>query len=222
MSDIRIPICCSGFCDPDPRAERKRSMTVDPARSAAAMSNSRLALAMFHSFRAATRLLARSASTVTKPYPFSNVAILPPQPNTPITPPLLKGKGIMAHIHKTLPTPEKQALISTLFSRRHPDRLLPGSVLTVTLGHAPTSFSGVLLAIRRRGPDTSFVLRNVVQRTGVEMQFFVNSPHLKEIKVVQRAGGGGGKEGRRMRRAKLFYLRDSPDKMSEISAGVRG
>jgi len=177
---------------------------------------------MFRSFRAAAKSLTRSASTATSPYPFSNVAILPPKPETPVAPSLRQGKGIMAHIHKTLPTPEKQALISTLFSRRHPDRLLPGSVLTVTLGHAPTSFSGVLLSIRRRGPDTSFVLRNVVQRTGVEMQFFVNSPHLKEIKVVQRAGGGGGKEGRRMRRAKLFYLRDSPDKMSEISAGVRG
>ena len=177
---------------------------------------------MFRSLRAAPKLLTRSASTTTKPYPFSNVAILPPEPNTPPSPSLRKGKGIMEHIHKTLPTPEKQAIISTLFSRRHPNRILPGSVLAVTLAHAPTSFSGVLLGIRRRGPDTSFVLRNIVQRTGVEMQFFVNSPHLKEIKVIQRAGGGGGKEGRRMRRAKLFYLRDSPDKMSEISAGVKG
>jgi len=177
---------------------------------------------MFRSLHAVTKSLTRSASTATNPYPFSNVAILPPNPKTPATPSLRKGKGIMEYIHKTLPSPEKQALISTLFSRRHPNRLLPGSVLAVTLAHAPTSFSGVLLSIRRRGPDTSFVLRNVVQRTGVEMQFFVNSPHLKGIKVVQRAGGGGGKEGRRMRRAKLFYLRDSPDKMSEISAGVRG
>jgi len=179
-------------------------------------------LVMFRSLRVATKSLTRSVSTATNPYPFSNVAILQSEPTTPVAPTLRKGKGIMAHINKTLPTPEKQALISTLFSRRHPHRLLPGSVLTVTLAHAPTSFSGVLLSIRRRGPDTSFLLRNVVQRTGVEMQFFVNSPHLKEIKVIQRAGGGGGKEGRRMRRAKLFYLRDSPDKMSEISAGVRG
>lgn len=76
------------------------------------------------------------------------------------------------------------------------------------------------MSVRRRGPDTSFVLRNIVQRTGVEMQFFVNSPHLKDIKVVQRARVG--KDVKRTRRAKLFYLRDSPEKMSEISAGVRG
>ncbi|KIO13019.1 hypothetical protein M404DRAFT_993983 [Pisolithus tinctorius Marx 270] len=77
------------------------------------------------------------------------------------------------------------------------------------------------MSVRRRGPDTSFVLRNVVQRTGVEMQFFVNSPHLKDIRVIQRAGGGPGKGGRRQRRAKLFFLRDSPSKMSAISAGLK-
>lgn len=202
----------------EPRAERKQLIVSSPRHHIQLVS----CISMFRSLRAATKLLTRSASTTTNPYPFSNVAIFPPEPKTPVPPSLLKGKGIMEHIYKTLPSPEKQALITTLFSRRHPNRLLPGSVLAVTLAHAPTSFSGVLLSIRRRGPDTSFVLRNVVQRTGVEMQFFVNSPHLKEIKVIQRAGGGGGKEGRRMRRAKLFYLRDSPDKMSEISAGVRG
>jgi len=128
----------------------------------------------------------------------------------------------MPYLLKTLPSPQKQNLLSTLFSRRHPLRLLPGSVLTVTMTHAPTTFSGVLLSVRRRGPDTSFLLRNVIQRTGVEMQFFVNSPHLQDITVVQRAGGSGGKEGRRARRAKLFYLRDSPEKMSMISAGIKG
>ncbi|TFY72504.1 hypothetical protein EVG20_g501 [Dentipellis fragilis] len=132
---------------------------------------------------------------------------------------LRQGKGLMAYLQQTLPTPEKQLLIQTLFSRRHPDRLIPGSILTVTLGHAPTTFSGVLLSVRRRGPDTSFVLRNVVQRTGVEMQFFVNSPHVKDIKIVQRAGQGN--KSKRVRQAKLFYLRDSPDKMSALSAGAR-
>jgi len=54
------------------------------------------------------------------------------------------------------------------------------------------------------------------------MQFFVGSPHVKEIKVVHRAGGKGPNSGKRMRRAKLFYLRDSPEKMSAISAGMKG
>jgi len=164
---------------------------------------------------------ARLISTAATPYPFSSTAIILPKPDAVPPKGLLEGKGLMPYLRKTLPSPQKQQLISTLFSSRHSDRLLPGSVLTVTSVHAPTTFSGVLLSIRRRGPDTSFVLRNVIQRTGVEMQFFVNSPHLQDITVVQRAGGGGGKEGRRAKRAKLFYLRDSPEKMSIISAGMK-
>ena len=130
----------------------------------------------------------------------------------------------MAYLKQTLPSTEKQIIISTLFSRKHPECIRPGSVLTVNLTHAPTTFSGVLISVRRRGPDTSFVLRNVVQRTGVEMQFFVNSPHVKEIIVVSRAGGkaaDGKKKRKGLRKAKLFYLRDSPERMTTISAGVR-
>jgi large subunit ribosomal protein L19 len=129
----------------------------------------------------------------------------------------------MAYLQQTLPSTEKQTIIGTLFSRNHPDRVRPGSVLTVSLTHAPTSFSGVLISVRRRGPDTSFVLRNVVQRTGVEMQFFVNSPHVKEIAVVSRAGSAvdGKKKRKGLRKAKLFYLRDYPERMTSVSAGVR-
>ncbi|KAG2339910.1 hypothetical protein BDR05DRAFT_1003034 [Suillus weaverae] len=175
---------------------------------------------------AALRILTfiRHLSSNTAVYPFSKAVILPPPP--PAIPAsqveaLRQGKGIMAYLQKSLPHPAKQIWLATWFARRHPDRLLPGSVLSVSLEHAPTTFSGVLLSIRRRGPDTSFTLRNVIQRTGVEMQFFVNSPHVKDIKILQRAGGGGGKEGRRQRRAKLFFLRDTPEKMTAISAGVK-
>jgi large subunit ribosomal protein L19 len=129
----------------------------------------------------------------------------------------------MAYLQRTLPSTEKQTIIATLFSKSHPDRVRPGSVLTVSLTHAPTSFSGVLISVRRRGPETSFVLRNVVQRTGVEMQFFVNSPHVKEITVVSRAGSviDGKKKRKGLRKAKLFYLRDYPERMTSVSAGVR-
>lgn len=171
-------------------------------------------------FSNVARWATRRMSTAASSYPFSKTVTLS-EPVVPITDGLKKGKGLMEHVRKTLISPEKKRMVEVLFSRRHKDRLLPGSVLTVFLQQPPFSFSGVLIAMRRRGPDTSFVLRNVVQKTGVEMQFFVNSPDVKRIEVIQHAGGGGGREGRRMRRAKLFYLRDQPEKMTSISAGVR-
>jgi large subunit ribosomal protein L19 len=161
---------------------------------------------------------ARLFSTTRLSYPFSSRVITPDPPFESPPEPLCKGKGLMEHLHKTLPTPDKQQLLATLFSHKHPDRIRPGSVLRVTMEHAPTSFAGVMLAVRRRGIDTSFVLRNVVDGTGVEMQFFVNSPHLKDIQVLRDHTGKRG--GRSVRRAKLYYLRDSPVKMTAFASGV--
>ncbi|KAF9263635.1 hypothetical protein L218DRAFT_959165 [Marasmius fiardii PR-910] len=158
--------------------------------------------------------MATAATTSPKPYPFSKTALIHPDPH--VAPPaLLRGKGLMPFLSKNLPTPGKQAMLQDLFSRHSPNCLHSGSVVSVTLEHAPFLFTGVILSIRRRGPDTSFVLRNVIQRTGVEMQIFVNSPHVKSIKLLQKPQKG------RMRRAKLFYLRDSPDKMSELASGKK-
>lgn len=163
-----------------------------------------------------------SAASTSPPlrYKYAVNIALPPAPKEPVTEALLRGRGLMAHINKSLPTPNARQLIETLFSRRHPDRLQPGSVITVHLTQQPTLFSGVLISVRHKGPATSFTLRNVVNRIGTELTFFVGSPHLKKIDIIQRAGSGGGKIGRRMRRNKLYYLRDSPEKMSAISAGI--
>ncbi|TFK56059.1 hypothetical protein OE88DRAFT_1652646 [Heliocybe sulcata] len=175
--------------------------------------------------RALARSMSTAASTTAAAYPFSKNVIIRPATAIPQSIPLeslQKGKGLMPFLQTALPPPEKRQWMETLFSKRHPDRLLPGTVVTVITAHAPNTFSGVVLSIRRRGPDTSFVVRNIVQRTGVEMQFFANSPHLKEIKILKKSGGGGGRAGRRARRAKLFYLRHSPLKMTAIAGGVKG
>lgn len=168
------------------------------------------------------------ASSLAPVYPFSstvNVIDQPPVTSTSL-PGLLKGKSLMSHLSKSLVPEHKRHLVDVMFSRRHPERVAPGSVLTVHLTHAPFVFSGVLIAIRRRGHDTSFTLRNVVQRVGVEMACFVGSPGLERVEVLKRIGAKVGKdgqrEGKRSKRAKLFYLRHSPDKMTAISAGVRG
>jgi large subunit ribosomal protein L19 len=170
------------------------------------------------------RVLVRGLATAARPYPFSAMVSTPPPAPPPVVAHperILHGKGLMAHLHKTLPSPSARTLMDTLFSKSHRDRIMPGSVLSLSLAHAPNNFSGVLISVRHKGPDTSFTLRNVVQRTGVEMRFSVGSPAIKEVKIVQRAGTGGGKSGRRMRRAKLYYLRDQPTKMNAISAGVK-
>lgn len=164
--------------------------------------------------RASARLMSTSAQSSVKastaPYPFSKTALTPP-PMLGVSPALRKGKGLMQHIQQNLFTPEKQDMMKKLFSRKSPTQLRIGSIVSVVSGHAPTVFNGVLIAIRRRGPDSSIRVRNVLNRTGIEVQFFVNSPGIKEINMVRPPPKG------RMRRAKLFYLRDSSDKMSLLA-----
>nr|YP_007947861.1 ribosomal protein L19 [Neoporphyra haitanensis]AGG37110.1 ribosomal protein L19 [Neoporphyra haitanensis] len=59
---------------------------------------------------------------------------------------------------------------------------------------------GVILARRRKNSlNTSLTLRCSFQGIGVERVFFLNSPRITFIKVIRRA---------KVRRAKLYYLRD--------------
>ncbi|KAF9008699.1 translation protein SH3-like domain-containing protein [Cyathus striatus] len=165
-----------------------------------------------NTFFHARRFLSTKVSLPSAPviYPFSKTALTPSPTYTSPPAALQEGKGLMEFIQKTLLSPEKQAMLDKLFSRRSPNRITPGSVVTVVSEQAPTVFTGIVLSIRRRGIDTSFLLRNIINRTGVEMQYFPSSPHIKEIRVVRRPA-------KRMRRAKLFYLRDSPQKMSMLA-----
>ncbi|RMG38361.1 MAG: 50S ribosomal protein L19 [Planctomycetota bacterium] len=60
-------------------------------------------------------------------------------------------------------------------------------------------FSGVVIARRGGGVRETFTVRRIVQGEGVERTFPVHSPKVAKV-VVKRHG--------RVRRAKLFYLRD--------------
>lgn len=171
-----------------------------------------------------------------RPYPFSSTAHVVPATAEPLahrTDSLLRTlNGHLTSQHAN------SGQYLDLFSRRSKERLLPGSVLTVTSYATPptpenpnpatTVFSGVLIASRRRhqGRDTSIRLRNLVGRTGVEVSFKVFSPLVKDIKVVQRAETSGpavvGKDGvelprrkpalRAARRAKMYFVRDQPNR----------
>ena len=69
-------------------------------------------------------------------------------------------------------------------------------------------FQGVV--IRRRGrmqPAATFTVRKISYTVGVERTFLIHSPRIDKIEVVIRGV---------VRRAKLFYLRDTVGKASKI------
>ena len=68
-------------------------------------------------------------------------------------------------------------------------------------------FSGVIIARSRTGTSESFTVRRIVQGEGVERNFPVNSPKISHIEVKRHA---------RVRRAKLFYLRERTGKATRL------
>lgn len=82
------------------------------------------------------------------------------------------------------------------------------------------------MGIRRRGVDSSFVLRNIINKVGVESSFKIYSPMIKEIKVVKRAETVVGSEKRSgglkdLRRAKVGYLREKAGLMERIAGALK-
>ena len=68
-------------------------------------------------------------------------------------------------------------------------------------------FEGVVIAIKHGGMDKTFKVRKNSWGVGVERTFFINSPKVDRIEVVRRG---------RVRRAKLYYLRDRAGKAARI------
>jgi large subunit ribosomal protein L19 len=69
------------------------------------------------------------------------------------------------------------------------------------------AFEGVCISRRGSGVSESFTVRKISNGVGVERIFPVHSPMLAEISVVRRG---------RVRRAKLYYLRNLVGKATRI------
>jgi large subunit ribosomal protein L19 len=69
------------------------------------------------------------------------------------------------------------------------------------------AFEGVVIARRNRGLNSAFTVRKISHGTGVERVFQTYSPLIESIKVKRRG---------RVRRAKLFYLRNLEGKAARI------
>jgi len=68
-------------------------------------------------------------------------------------------------------------------------------------------FEGVVIGIRGRGVQTSFVVRKISFGIGVERVFPLHSPTVDKIKLVKHGS---------VRRAKLYYLRERTGKATKI------
>lgn len=73
---------------------------------------------------------------------------------------------------------------------------------------------GVVLARRNRGTGSSFVIRNHIGGYGYEQKIFLHSPLLQSVKILQEAFIHKGKK--RVRRAKLFYLREKAPSFTTV------
>jgi len=69
------------------------------------------------------------------------------------------------------------------------------------------AFEGVVIARRNRGIDSAFTVRKISHGTGVERVFQSHSPLIDSISIKRRG---------RVRRAKLYYLRDLEGKAARI------
>ncbi len=69
------------------------------------------------------------------------------------------------------------------------------------------AFEGVVIAIRKKGVGSTFTVRKVSSGYGVERIFPLFSPIIENIQVVKKG---------RVRRAKLYYLRERKGKAARI------
>ena len=68
-------------------------------------------------------------------------------------------------------------------------------------------FEGTVIAMRNGGLNETITVRKIFQGVGVERVFLLHSPKIDSIKVLRRG---------KVRRAKLFYLRDRVGKATRI------
>jgi len=68
-------------------------------------------------------------------------------------------------------------------------------------------YEGTVIAKRNGGINETITVRRVFQGVGVERVFLIHSPRIEKIEIKQRG---------KVRRAKLYYLRDRVGKATRI------
>ena len=72
-------------------------------------------------------------------------------------------------------------------------------------------FEGTVIARKGGGISETFTVRRVSYGVGVEKTFPIHSPHVEKVETVRRG---------KVRRAKLYYLRDRVGKRSKVKEQI--
>ena len=113
---------------------------------------------------------------------------------------------------------EKQQIEKVLAERSIPD-FSAGDTLIVKVKviegtrERIQAFEGVCIARKNAGVRSAFTVRKISYGEGVERVFPLYSPRISEIEVVRRG---------KVRRAKLYYLRDRQGKSARIAERSTG
>ena len=118
---------------------------------------------------------------------------------------------------KTIEEINQSSVKKIISERKHPD-FFPGDIIKVgvriTEGKRDRIqyFEGVCIAKKNRDINSSFTVRKISFGEGVERTFALYSPIVDTIKIV-RSG--------KVRRAKLYYLRDRTGKSARIAEKIK-
>lgn len=74
------------------------------------------------------------------------------------------------------------------------------------------AFEGTVIAKKHGGVAKTFTVRRTAYGVGIERVFPVNSPFVEKVEVVRKG---------RVRRAKLFYLRERTGKAAKVKEQLR-
>lgn len=73
-------------------------------------------------------------------------------------------------------------------------------------------FEGTIIAKKHGGVNETFTVRRVAHGCGIERVFPVHSPVVEKVEIVRHG---------RVRRAKLYYLRDRVGKAAKVKEAIR-
>ncbi|KAL9661001.1 hypothetical protein QQ045_025820 [Rhodiola kirilowii] len=146
----------------------------------------------------ASDLTRRSMIAVAQPTPHDISA-----PDADTVPARIKFKRLDKTAKHIMQILDKEA-VSEVQAQREIPEIRPGYVIQLKM-EVPENkrrvqvVKGIVIARRNAGLNTTFRLRRLVGGVGVESLFPLYSPNIREIKVLEK---------KKVRRAKLYYLRD--------------